>query len=164
MTLSEFLETDERHFVALEYYWLILNRTYLVLLANQEIIGLKVGGAIAVEAGRDPLTRTITSNLAVKGDLKNPYSYIKSSYAAKYLDTPLNSADILSLDKSNFAVPYREIQQITFDPTSKWGMGVYPHTGKIYISTSAGKKIELIILGNQSIKQVYQRVVKAAKL
>ena len=79
MTIAEFLAAERNHFIAMEYYWVMLNRTFLVLLTDDALVGLKVNGAVSVEGGRDAITRGITRAMAVKGDLTNPYSYIKSS-------------------------------------------------------------------------------------
>jgi hypothetical protein len=44
MTLQEFGLREENHFVAMEYYRLIMNRTFLVLLTPEYLVGLKVNG------------------------------------------------------------------------------------------------------------------------
>jgi len=54
MKIREFEFTPDNHFVAMEYYWLILNRTFLILITDKELIGIKVHGPIGVES-RDPL-------------------------------------------------------------------------------------------------------------
>ena len=53
-------------------------------------------------------------------------------------------------NKANFRINISEINHIYYDPKKKWGMGNYPHDGKIYIETFNGKRKELIILGGQS--------------
>ncbi len=52
MTITEFEFTPDNHFVAMEYYGLVLNRTFLVLITDQELIGIKVHGLVGVETAR----------------------------------------------------------------------------------------------------------------
>ena len=42
----------------------------------------------------------------------------------------------------------------------KWGMGYYPHDGKVYVKTKNGKKKEFIILGSQSGKEIENWIKK----
>lgn len=161
MTITEFLAAERNHFVAMEYYWLMLNRTFLILLTDDALVSLKVNGAVSVEGGRDAITREITRAMSVKGDLTNPYSYIKSSYAAKYENANVSGESILSLDKSNFTIPYKDIVDVSFDKSKKWGMGPYPHDGKVFVTTKDGSKREFIILASQSGESIAQAISEA---
>jgi hypothetical protein len=134
----------------MQYYGLILNRTYLVLVTNDRIIGLKVNGLVSVESGGNILAKELFKTMTVKGDLQNPYSYIKTKYLDKLQDLELIDTEILKQDKSNFVIQRAEINNAYYDPKKKWGMGYYPHDGKVYVVTNNGKNKEFIILGNQS--------------
>lgn len=138
----------------MQYYGLILNRTYLVLVTNDRIIGLKVNGLVSVESGGNILAKELSKTMTVKGDLQNPYSYVKSKYLDRLQDLELVDAEILKQDKSNFVIQQADINNAYYDPKKKWGMGYYPHDGKVYILTNDGKKKELIILGNQSGQKI----------
>lgn len=155
MTLKEFPLEHKNHFIGMEYYWLILNRTFLVLLTKEYLIGIQGNGTIAVEGEKDFITginwaEPVVKHLVVKGDLTNPYSYLKASYINKIQDDDLLSNSFLSKNKANFKINRKEIKNVYYDSTKKWGMGYYPHDGKVYIETFDNKKKELIILGNQS--------------
>lgn len=50
MKFEDFELKDNNHFVAMQYYGLILNRTFLVLLTNDLLIGIKVNGLVSVES------------------------------------------------------------------------------------------------------------------
>lgn len=158
MTLKEFILNDENHFVAMEYYKLILNRTFLILVTEDKLIGLLANGTISTEAGEnilakgrhDIITRQITRQLAVRGDLSNPYSYIKEKYIREIENDNIFSEKILLKNKANFVISRRDIKAVQYDPKKKFGMGNYPHDGKIVIETKDGKKREFIILGDQS--------------
>ena len=48
--------------------------------------------------------------------------------------------------KGSFFIPAAQIQDVEFDPTSKWGMGRIPHSGKLRIKLKNGTRRELILL------------------
>jgi hypothetical protein len=150
MKLSDIELRDNNHFVAMEYYYLILNRTFLVIKTKGFLIGIQGNGLVSVEGGKDILTRQITSNLAIKGDLTNPYSYLKNKYLEKIADLNLIDGSIISANKTNFLIKLSDIKSAVYNPSKKFGMGPYPHDGRVTIETFDNKKREFIILGNQS--------------
>ena len=150
MKFKDFELKSDNHFIAMQYYGLILNRTYLVLVTNDRIIGLKVNGLVSVESGGNVIAKELSKTMTVKGDLQNPYSYVKSKYYDRLQDLELVDAEILEQDRSNFVIQRADINNVYYDPKKKWGMGYYPHDGKVYVVTNNGKKKEFIILGSQS--------------
>lgn len=150
MRLKDYELKEGNHFIAMEYYNLIMNRTFLILIVEEYLIGLKVNGLISVEGAGDRLTRSITKNMAIQDDLQNPYSYIKSSYLQKIENLNIYEEDILKSEKPNFRINRNEIISVAFDKSKKWGMGYYPHDGRVYVKTTDGSKKEFIILGSQS--------------
>ena len=155
MTLRELKLNELNHFVAMEYHMLILNRTYLILLTSDSLIGIKVNGIVSIESGGDRITRKITNSLSIQGDLSDPHSYIKAKFIQQIID---------KANKSNFIIKKESIIKVYHDEKSKWGMGYYPHDGKVYITTKEGKKREFIILGNQSGKKIVQLISKVFDL
>ncbi|MEO7486170.1 MAG: hypothetical protein ABIU77_03680 [Ferruginibacter sp.] len=150
MKFKDFELTDINHFVAMQYYGLILNRTFLVIMVSDLLIGIKVNGLVSVESGGSMIAKELSATMTINGDLQNPYSYIKSKYIDDVADLELLDGSILSNQKSNFIIRRSDIKNARYDPRKKWGMGYYPHDGKVYIETTDGKKKEFIILGNQS--------------
>lgn len=150
MKFKDFKLNSSNHFIAMQYFGLILNRTFLVLLTKDQIIGIKVNGLVSVESGGNILAKELSNTMTVKGDLQNPYAYVKSKYLDRVQDLELVDTDILKQDKSNFVIHRADINNAYYDPKKKWGMGYYPHDGKVYVATNDGKKKEFIILGNQS--------------
>jgi hypothetical protein len=71
MQLSEFDFHDDNHFVALEYYALILNRTFLVLVTQDYLIGIKANGILSSHGDGDVFTTLATQALANNGDLND---------------------------------------------------------------------------------------------
>ncbi len=134
----------------MQYYGLILNRTFLVLLTDELLIGIKVNGLISVESGGSVIAKELAATMTVRGDLQNPYSYIKSKYIERVNECELLSETISVHNKANFVIRRADIKYAYYDPKKKWGMGYYPHDGKVYIETVDGRKREFIILGNQS--------------
>ncbi len=150
MTLKDIELTEDNHFVAMEYYYFILNRTYLVIKAKGFLIGIQGNGQVSVEGGKDILTRQITSHMAIKGDLTNPHSYLKNKYLEKVADLNLLDGSIIDANKTNFLIKLTDITSSVYNPAKKFGMGPYPHDGRVTIETNANQKREFIILGNQS--------------
>jgi len=83
MKLKDYELKEGNHFIAMQYHTLLLNRTFLILITDENLIGLKVNGMVSVEGGGDPLTRSMTKKMAILDDLDNPYSYMKSEYLRK---------------------------------------------------------------------------------
>ena len=164
MTLRELKLNELNHFVAMEYHMLILNRTYLILLTSDSLIGIKVNGIVSIESGGDRITRKITNSLSIQGDLSDPHSYIKAKFIQQIIDTNLTDGSIIKANKSNFIIKKESVIKVYHDEKSKWGMGYYPHDGKVYITTKEGKKREFIILGNQSGKKIVQLISKVFDL
>jgi len=138
----------------MEYFYLILNRTFLVIKTKGYLIGIQGNGLVSVEGGKDILTRQITTNMAIKGDLTNPYSYLKNKYLEKITDLNLIDGSIVEANKTNFLIKLSDIKSANYNPSKKFGMGPYPHDGRVVIETFDNKKREFIILGNQSGKNI----------
>jgi len=162
MTITDFQRENGRYFVAMQYYSLILNRTYLVLLTDSFMIGIQSNGLVSIKGGGDAFTMAVTEKLAVSGDLNNPLSYVNPNYIKRIENIDLLSDDLLTKNKSNFRISYSDILTVKYDARKKWGMGYYPHDGKVYVKTNSGKTIEFIILGSQSGQSI--RDLIAAKI
>lgn len=160
MTINEFQFTEDNHFIAMEYYALVLNRTFLVLLHQGQMIGLKANGLISAQGGNDPLTFAITSAMSINGELENPYSYIRGKFLNKLNGLDILGEDILNTSNCNFRLATKDIMNVTHNPNKKWGMGPYPHDGRVIITTRDQKSREFIILGAQSGQKV-SNLIKA---
>ncbi len=154
MKLKEIELTDNNHFVAMEYYFFILNRTFLIVKTQGYLVGIEGNGLISVESGGNILAREIASNMAVKGDLTNPYSYLKNSYIEKVENVDLLDGSLTKLNNTNFVIKISDIKNAQYNPKKKWGMGYYPHDGRVTIETFDNQKREFIVLGNQSGQKI----------
>lgn len=160
MKLRDFKLKKDNHFVAMEYYWLIANRTYLIIAMDDVLVGIKVNGLISVESNGNMLEKSLVNSMAIKDDLSNPYSYIKSKYFDIAQDCDLLDGSILRLNKANFIIKRSDLRDAVYDPTRKWGMGYYPHDGKVYVTKANGSKREFIILGSQSGRDIAQMIMR----
>lgn len=133
------MENKEWSFVAMEYYALILNRTYLITVKNGALSGVVCRGLTSLDGG-DALSQMFS----IKGDMTDTKSYIDPKR--------LNQSN-----SANFSIPMAGITSVRYDPRKKWGMGPIPHDGKLYVE-AAGKKREFIILGKQSGKEIADRL------
>lgn len=161
MKLSDLKLSEENHFVGMEYHGLILNRTLLVLLTETHLIGILGRGVTAAEDESDPLTAWIFGYFSVHGDLNDPHSYLKQSYLDNAADIDLLGNEFLKMNRANFRYLFTEISEVSYNPKKKWGMGYYPHDGKVYL-TAQGRKREFIILGNQSGRIIAGRIKERA--
>ena len=129
----------------MQYYAIILNRTYFVAVHADRVEGMVCRGitAAAISAG-DALTRRITSNLAVHGDLDDPSSYVNHDLVRKG-------------HHANFSIPFSKLESVSYEPRKKWGMSYYPHDGRVILRTNDTVR-ELIILGNQSGREITQQL------
>ncbi len=153
--------TSDNHFIAMEYYGWILNRTYLILLINDDLVGIVANGAVSTDSGIG-LARIITTQFAISGDLYNPLAYIKEKYLIKAKDLNLANGCVKSVNKSNFRYHLSDITSVVHNPKRKWGMGPYPHNGRLYIEVN-GVKREFILLGNQSGDQISNMLLNRKK-
>jgi len=152
--------TSGKIFIAMEYYFLILNRTFLVVIGDSELIGLKIRGLISAENNSNLLASRATNHLAIKGSLDDPNSYINPKLLGKYAELDIQSSLVMEMDSSNFKIKFDDILDVYHDKRKKWGMGYYPHDGKIYVETSVTNK-ELIILGNQQGADIEKQLSSA---
>lgn len=130
-------------FVAMEYYALILNRTFLLTISGDRLHGKVCHGITSIDSG------PVQSLMAVHGDLNDPKAYVKND-----LLTKPNHAD--------FSLPLASIISVEYTQKKKWGMGYYPHDGRVFVETATGKR-EFIVLGNQSGQQIASRLAADAK-
>jgi hypothetical protein len=136
-------------FVAMEYYALVLNRTFLVRVGDSEITGSVCRGITAVAGGGDFLTRVINGRLSVPGNLTDPKSYV-------------DQATLSKTHRANFVMPLSRVRSVAYDSRKKWGMGSYPHDGRVTIVTAEMKR-EFIILGTQNGPEIAARLNSAVK-
>ena len=122
-------------FVAMQYYWVMLNRTFEVFVTDTKICAARVGGLIA-------------SPTFVDEKYKEPRFYVRPRLRARYDGVDPDSSEFLAIDSANFQISRAEIGDIELHKT-KWGMGAVPYSGRIVMSLRDGGKKELVLVGTQ---------------
>jgi hypothetical protein len=147
-------------FVAMEYYFLILNRSFLILLTDEMICGAKVNGIVSVSPEHYNMRKSAyAESKAIKGDLFDPISYVKQEYINKLVGINIESKEFLDLDKENFQINRKDVIDVVHNPKKKWGMGYYPHDGRVLLNLRNAKQREFIILGNQSGDDIRKKII-----
>lgn len=142
---SELLDKPLRGFVAMEYYYGILNRTFVVFISFQFLYGWRACGAVTngnrtyyeplLEMLRDPdiaRDRTAIEKLA---KLRGGFCYASSAIAG-----------------------------VAVDGRQKWGMGGIAHSGRINIRLISGRRREFILLGDQIPEEVRDCIVGTMRI
>jgi hypothetical protein len=144
--LSHEPPTPDKHttplsgFVAMEYYDLILNRTYVVFIAPEGLYGWKAQGPVA--AGQ-PKYFVPYSEMLKDSDLMNNRRAVKR----------------LSDLAGGFFIPRSDILSADVIGGKKWGMGSIPQSGRVKIRTVSGKSRELILLGQVDAVSIQQSIL-----
>jgi|SRR5450631_1293492 len=133
------------NFVAMEYCYGMLNRTYLVFVTRDTVVGLRVRGPISAP-------------MMVTQQHHNPYFYPRTRQIEKYAHANLESPSLLKIWRANFHIPRHEIAQVEFTAAPKWGMGPLPYSGRILLHLKNGSSRELILLGDQNGQHVQSKL------
>jgi hypothetical protein len=123
------LKTPMTGFVAMEYYRLIWNRTFVVFVSDEGIFGWKASGVV--------------TNI-------NPtyYEPLVHMLADSEFLRDIESARKLAALRGGFYIPYSGITSVQSSNKQKWGMGGVVHNGRVTVSTTAGRTREFILLGS----------------
>jgi len=115
-------------FVAMEYFALILNRSFLFFITNDGLCGWKFRGLVGTF---DP----------------EFYKPIEELLDAPEMEPGSDSFSGLMCGPDTFLIPYSAIRSVDFDRKRKWGMGPIRHAGILSIGLKEGAKREFILLG-----------------
>ncbi len=134
------LQTPMTGFVAMEYYGLILNRTYVVFIAPDGLHGWKAEGAV---------------------DCSNPMFFACFERMLKDHDLMTNPEAVRKLGrlKGGFFIPREQIASVEASYKSKWGMGSIPHSGRIRVRLASGRSREFVLLGSVDVDAIQQSVM-----
>lgn len=129
-------------FVAMEYYWLILNRTVIVFIAPEGLYGWRVQG---------PRTNSDPAYFGPYQEMLEDNKFMRNRPVIEKLS---RLAGGFFLDRSAIA-------SIEAVDRQKWGMGGIPHLGRIHVLLKTGKTREFILLGCVDPESVRDRIVSA---
>jgi len=128
-------------FVAMQYYALILNRTFLVFICPDGVYGWKVEGPVAANNPR----------------YFEPY---KEMLKDRQLMRSPTSVHKLAKLRGGFYISLSSMVSVDFDPHPKWGMSQIPHSGRIEIRQASGKRTELILLGSVDGERLREAILQ----
>ncbi len=129
-------------FVAMEYYWLILNRTYVVFIAPEGLYGWRAQG---------PRTNSDPSYFEPFQEMIEDNEFMRNRRVIEKLS---RLAGGFFLDRS-------AIVSVEAVDRRKWGMGGIPHTGRIHLRLSTGQSREFVTLGSVNPESVRDRIAAA---
>lgn len=132
-------------FVAIEYYGLILNRTFVVFVAPEGLYGWKARG---------PVTGTWPLYFQPLVEMLHDPEWMRNRDAITNL----------SKRKGGFFIPRSAIVAADIIRKKKWGMGAIPHSGRIRIVMSEGRSREFILLGSVNPDLIQQNILSGALL
>ena len=131
-----------RGFLAMEYWGLILNRSFVVFIHPSGLYGWKFKGPVS------------TSNPLYFENYEHFVTEPDPAYGSDAFKEVMSG-------RGSFFIGRDDIADVTLDPTSKWGMGPVPHTGKLRVRMTSGKSREFILLGDQDGEAVRTAVLAA---
>jgi hypothetical protein len=130
-------------FVAMEYYALILNRTFVVFVAPDALYGWKARGII---------------------------THLRPMYFQEYaqiLSDPVLTRNLEAIQKlanlkGGFVIPRSQILAADLVRRNKWGMGGIPQSGRIHLRIAPASTREFILLGNVDAERVHQEILSGS--
>jgi hypothetical protein len=129
-------------FVAMEYYALILNRTFVVFIAPDGLYGWKAQGPVAADSP----------------SYFNPYARMLEDLD---LMQDLNAVRELANLRGGFVIPRSEIASVEAIHRKKWGLGKIPHSGRAVIHFVHGGRREFILLGNVNVDGTREAILSS---
>jgi len=115
-------------FVTMEYYCLMLNRTYVIFISSEGLFGWKANGPVS---NADPA-------------YFQPYVALLEDASLMHDSKAVHQLAGLP---GGFFIPRSNIVSVEFVSRLKWGMGGIPHSGRIVVKLASGRSREFILLG-----------------
>lgn len=126
-------------FVAMEYYWLVMNRTYVIFIAPEGLYGWLAQGSVA--ASDDTYFEPYQRMLLDERFMRNHTAIHK-----------------LSLLPGGFFFARSEIASVADDDRKKWGTSGLPHTGSVRVRLVSGTSREFIVLGHMHTGRIAHKI------
>lgn len=137
-------------FLAMEYYAVMFNRSFLVIVTKNAICGAKMFGVVGSPR---------TAIGAYKW--RDPRNFINRKTLEKYRSIDPESPAFLNIDKVNFQTPCNNVKGIGFTSRKKSSMGGVPHSGSLFVQLADGRKREFILLGDQDGEEIERLILSA---
>lgn len=130
-------------FIAMEYDYLILNRTFIIFVTPDALYGWRVRKSVSAYT---------------------PYYY------ERYLDMVEDEALAANLEEikrvaglpGGFVLPHSQLKSVEFTPKKKWGMGPVRHSGRLFITSQSDHRREFILLGEVDGSAIQREILPPA--
>lgn len=153
-------EAQKCKFIAMEYVGGISNRILKVWVTDSLIFAAKVKGPTSESTNIPSLVNTLLSETGMAidpSDRSNPEAYVNQDKAKKYIDVDFNKItpdEFLKISSNGFVIARKDIIKFYHNPKKKWGMGRYPHNGRLFIESKKSRhnskeEREFILIGDQ---------------
>jgi hypothetical protein len=142
------METREVKFLAMEYFFLILNRTFEITINENGMHGAVV----------NQIMSSVNPKIISATQTGSAYDLVSKANVERSQKHVAGSEEFLKLSSSNFSYAKDSISRISYNPKSKWGMGPVPHTGKLYVTFIPNTKREFIVLGKPNILELINNI------
>jgi hypothetical protein len=139
---SELMPEPLYGFVAMEFYWLILNRTFLVIAGPDGPYGYKVQG---------PVTNANRRYFETYQEMLQDQDFMR--------DLPCIRR--LAALPGGFFYPAAQIASVVSDDRSQWVMGGIPCMGHVIVRLASGIMRKLIVLGEVIPEEARDRITAA---
>jgi hypothetical protein len=139
---SELLKGQLFGFVVMEYFALILNRTFVVFAGPEGLYGWKACGPVTNANRRyfEPL-----QEMAQDREMTRDLPAIRK----------------LAGLRGGFFYPRAEIASVSSDDRGQWGMGGLPNSGHVQVRLVSGSRRNFIVLGEAIPDEVRDRITAA---
>jgi hypothetical protein len=127
-------------FVAMEYYWLILNRTFVIFVSAEGLYGWK---AVGVVSSASPRFYETLQKVVEDPEVMEDEEGIKE-FASR---------------RGGFFIPRASITSAEFVKKRKWGMAGIRHSGMVYVRLVDGGSREFILLGKVDGEKIAREVL-----
>jgi hypothetical protein len=131
--------TEVRGFLAMEYWALVLNRSYIVFIAADGLYGYKFSG---------PVDNSNPKFFEPYGDLLDDPNYLGSVISLREM----------AKGPGNFFIPSSEISGVEMSYKPKWGMSNIRHSGRVTVESINGGR-EFILLGSVDAQKIQNVIV-----
>jgi hypothetical protein len=139
---SALLKKPLNGFVAMEFFWLILNRTYIVFIAPEGLYGWQAHG---------PVTNRDLNFFQPYQNMVDNRDFMRD----------LASMQKLSRLRGGFFIDRAAISTIEVNDRPKWGMGGIPESGRIVLRLTSNKTREFILLGSVYPDTIRDKIILA---
>jgi hypothetical protein len=163
MILQDFRLTDCNHFIAFQKHGFLNKSVYLILTANDIVVGIEVNTKLKTESTTRLGSLFADIPLAQnRGAANNPYSYINKEILKSFEKKQIFSKDMQFASKNNFKIDKVHIEAFNY-------LGIqntkFPNCGDVLIATKIEKihhpnpnlripNRELTLIGNQDYEKV----------